>query len=299
MLERVAHAALSMMLLILVVFAVVRLTGDPTFALLPEDATQEQREQLRDDLGLDEPLVVQYFIFLGNLARGDLGTSFQYGVPVSTLIQQRFPMTALLAVAAITLTICVGIPLGVYAAYKRGGWVDRGARLVAVGGQSAPSFWVGLLLIYLLAIWLRWLPAGGYGGPSHLVLPAITVGWAAVAGLTRLTRSSMIEVLETDYIKFLRLKGVPERRVVWRHGLRNAGLSALTFTGVLTAGLLTGSIVAETVFVWPGMGLLISESITGRDFAVVQGVVLVFSAIYIVVNLVVDLLYAALNPRLR
>jgi peptide/nickel transport system permease protein len=297
--ERVAHAVLSMLLLTLFIFVVVRLTGDPTFALLPEDATAEQREAMREQLGLDKPVFEQYLIFVGNIARGDLGTSFLFHIPVSELIAQRFPMTALLAAAALVLILAVGIPLGTYAAYKRGGWVDRIARFVAVLGQSAPSFWVGLLLIFVLAITLDLLPPGGYGGLDHLVLPAVTVAWAAIAGLTRLLRSSMIEVLETDYVKLHRLKGVPEREILWKHGLRNAGLSALTFTGVLTAGLLTGSIVAETVFVWPGMGLLISDSITGRDFAVVQGVVLVFSALYITVNLVVDLLYAVLNPRLR
>lgn len=288
-----------MLLLTLLIFGVVRLTGDPTFALLPDDATPAQREQMRVQLGLDEPVFTQFAIFVSRTVQGDLGTSFRFRIPVSELIEQRFPKTAILAGAALLIVLLVGIPLGVYAAYRRGTWIDRVARVVAVFGQSAPSFWIGLLLIYVVAIRLDWLPPGGFGGIDHVLLPAITVAWAGVAGLTRLLRSSMIEVLETDYVKFLRLKGLPEPRVLWIHGLRNAGLTAMTFTGVLTASLLTGSIVAETVFVWPGMGLLISESITGRDFAVVQGVVLVISALYILVNLIVDLLYAVLNPRLR
>lgn len=298
-LARILHAVLSMLLLTLLIFAVVRLTGDPTFALLPDDATPAQRERMRIELGLDEPVFTQFAIFVSRTIQGDLGTSFRFRIPVSELIEQRFPNTVMLAGAALVIVLLVGIPLGVYAAYRRGTWIDRVARVIAVVGQSAPSFWIGLILIYVVAIRLDWLPPGGFGGLDHVLLPAITVAWAGVAGLTRLVRSSMIEVLETDYVKFLRLKGLPEPRVLWIHGLRNAGLTAMTFTGVLTASLLTGSIVAETVFVWPGMGLLISESITGRDFAVVQGVVLVVSALYILVNLLVDLLYAVLNPRLR
>ncbi len=298
-LARVGHALLSMLLLSLFIFSVVRVTGDPTYLLLPETATQEQFDRLRTDLGLDKPLIVQYGIFLGHTLQGDLGMSYRLGVPVAELIKQRFPATLQLGLSAIALALLLGVPLGVYSAYRRGGWLDGIARVFAVLGQSAPAFWTGLILILIVAVHFHWLPSGGYGGIDHLLLPAFTIGFAAIAGLTRLVRSSMIEVLETDYVKFLRLKGVPERSILWKHGLRNAGLSAITYIGVLTAGVLTGSVVVETVFVWPGMGQLISQAITARDFAVVQGVVLMFSIVYIVANLIVDLAYAVLNPRLR
>jgi peptide/nickel transport system permease protein len=298
-LVRVSHAVLSMALLTFVIFALVRLTGDPTKLLLPDLAPEDVREALRQRLGLNEPLLVQYGTFLANLTRGDLGTSFVFKIPVSELIAQRLPATLQLAAAAFVTTLVIGIPLGVIAAYRRGGLADRVASGLAVLGQSAPGFWVGLLFILVFAIRLKWLPPGGKGGLEHLVMPAFVMSLGPLAGLVRLIRSGMIEVLETDYVKFLRLKGLPERSILWKHGLRNAGLSALTFVGILTATLLTGSVVAETVFAWPGMGWLISESIVSHDFAVVQGVVLVFSFVYIVVNLIVDLLYGLLNPRLR
>lgn len=296
---RVGHALLSMALLTLAIFFLVRLTGDPTRLLLPEFAPEEVRQALREELGLNKPLIVQYGIFMGNLFQGDLGTSFMFRVPVSELIAQRFPATISLAISAITLTLLVGVPLGTIAAYKRNSPIDRVASWLAIFGQSAPDFWVGLILILIFAINFGVLPPGGMGGPANFILPTVVMALGAVAGLVRLIRSSMIEVLETDYAKFLRLKGLPERKVLWKHGLRNAGLSALTFVGILTATLFAGSVVAETVFAWPGMGWLISESIVSKDFAVVQGVVLVFSMIYIVINLCTDLLYGFLDPRMK
>lgn len=296
---RIGHSVLSILFLTLFIFALVRITGDPTQLLLPEGAPEEVRARLRADLGLDRPLLEQYWMFVSNTVQGDLGTSFRFQVPVTDLIAQRLPKTVELGIAAIVILLAVAVPLGVYAAYWRGGWVDWLARSIAIVGQSAPSFWIGLLAILLFSVQMGWLPSGGTGSLDHIVLPAVITAWGGMAGLTRLVRSSMIETLETDYVKFLRLKGVPEWSILWKHGLRNSGLSALTFMGVLTATTMTGSIIAETVFVWPGMGSLITESITSKDFAVVQGVVLVFSIIYIVVNLCTDLLYGRLNPRLR
>jgi peptide/nickel transport system permease protein len=286
---RIGHALLSMALLTLVIFGLVRLTGDPTNLLLPDLAPEEVREALREKLGLNEPLIVQYGIFLTDLTQGDLGTSFVFKVPVTHLIAQRLPATVQLAFVALIATLVVGIPLGVIAAYRRNGIIDKVASFLAILGQSAPGFWVALLLVLAFSIKLKWLPPSGRGdGIEYLVLPVIVISLGPLAGLVRLLRSSMIEVLETDYVKFLR-----------QHALRNAGLTTLTFVGILTATLLTGSVVAETVFAWPGMGWLISESIVSHDFAVVQGVVLVFSSIYILTNLIVDLLYGVLNPRLR
>jgi ABC-type dipeptide/oligopeptide/nickel transport system permease component len=296
---RLSHAILSMALLTLFVFFLVRLTGDPAALLLPDLTPPEVMEAFRVKLGLNQPLYAQYGIFLGGILRGELGTSFVFNVPVADLIAQRLPNTLILAVSALVTTLVIGLPLGVLAAYNRGGWLDVLARWLAVIGQSAPAFWIGLLLILAFSIRLHWLPSGGTGGLTNLILPTITMAVKPLAGLVRLVRSSMIEVLETDYVKFLRLKGLPERDIIWKHGLRNAGLTALTFVGVLTADLMTGSVVSETVFAWPGLGWLMVTSIGSGDFAVVQAVVLMFSMIYIVINLFVDLLYGVLNPRLR
>ena len=296
---RVFHAVLSMALLTLFVFFLVRLTGDPAALLLPDLTPPAVMEAFRERLGLNQPLIVQYAIFLKSILHGDLGTSFVYNVPVIDLIAQRLPNTLILAVAGLVTTLVIGLPLGVLAAYKRGGKLDILSRWLAVIGQSAPAFWIGLLMILLFSIRLHWLPSGGTGGLLNLIMPTITIAVKPLAGLVRLVRSSMIEVLETDYVKFLRLKGLPEREILWKHGLRNAGLTALTFVGVLTADLMTGSVVSETVFAWPGLGWLMVTSIGSGDFAVVQAVVLMFSMIYIVINLIVDLLYGILNPRLR
>jgi ABC-type dipeptide/oligopeptide/nickel transport system permease component len=296
---RVGHALLSIAMLSLFLFFILRLSGDPTNLLLPDLTPEAVRVALRAKLGLDQPLIIQYGIFLGNILRGDLGTSFVFSIPVTSLIAQRFPATLLLAASALVVTLVVGIPLGVVAAYQRGGWVDRVARWLAAFGQAAPAFWIGLLMIILFSVRLHWLPSSGIGGVPNLIMPVFVIALGPIAGLVRLLRSSMIETLDTDYVKFLRLKGLPEGRIVWKHALRNAGLTTLTFVGVLTATLLTGSVVAETVFAWPGIGWLTAQSITAGDFAVIQGVVLVFSIIYIVTNLVVDLLYGLLDPRLR
>ena len=298
-LSRVTHALLSMALLTFVIFGVTRITGDPVDLLLPENATKAQFAALHQQLGLNKPLIDQYGIFVGNLIHGNLGQSYSFGIPVTELIRQRFPATLQLALTAIVIVLLVGVPLGIYSAYWRGGWLDRFARVIAVIGQSSPAFWVGLLLIYLFAVRLHWVPSGGYGGFTNTVLPAVTLSLVPIAGLTRLIRSNMIEVLETDYVRFLRLTGVRERSILWKHGLRNAGLSTLSYTGLLFASLITSSTVVETVFNWPGLGQLISQGILGEDFAIVQGVVLLYSALYIVVNLIVDLLIGVLNPRLR
>jgi ABC-type dipeptide/oligopeptide/nickel transport system permease component len=287
-----------MLALTLLVFALVRVTGDPLNLLLPENATDADFARVSAELALDQPIPVQYVRFLGQAVSGNFGTSIFLKVPVSDLVAQRFPYTLQLAAFALLLIICIAVPLGIYSAYWRGGKVDRVARSVAAIGQSAPNFWIGLILIVVVAVNLRLLPPGGYGGLDHLILPGVTIALVATAGLMRLIRSSMLEVLGSDYVKFLRIKGLPEGSVLWKHSLRNAGLSALTLTGVLTATLLTGSVVVERVFVWPGVGSLLADSIEKRDFPVVEALVLLFSFLYIAINLIVDLLYLVLNPRL-
>lgn len=296
---RFAWAALSIFVLLLLVFSLVRLTGDPAYYLLPQDAPKALEERLRRELALDQPLPVQFVVYLDHLAHGNLGMSFRNKVPVTDLISQRIPATLVMSAGAILLTILVGIPLGIYSAYWRGGWLDRVARALAAVGQSMPSFWVGLLLILTFAVTFRLLPPGGYGSLDHLVLPTLTLSFGAIAGLTRLLRSSMIESLGSDYILFHRAKGMGEQTILWKHALRNAGLTTLGYLGVLTAGLLTGSVLVETVFTWPGIGRLMIESIGFRDYNVVQGVMILFGLVYIGVNLLTDVAYTLLNPRLR
>lgn len=277
----------------------VRVTGDPTFSLVPEGTPLETRLQLRQEYGLDESLVTQFAVYLGKLAHGDLGNSFKQKSPVIRLIQTRLPATLQMTAGALVLVVLVGLPLGIYSAYWRGGRLDRVARFIAALGQSTPEFWVGILLILLFAVNLKVLPSGGHGSISHLILPSITLSFAAIAGLIRLLRSSMIEVLNSEYITFHRMKGLPESRVLWKHALRNGAMTSLSYSGLLIASLITGSLLVETVFAWPGIGRLMIEGVENRDFPVVQGTMLFFSAVYIGTNLVVDLLYAILNPRLR
>ena len=296
---RLGHAFLSMFAVTLLVFGMVRVTGDPVYFLLPSDSLPEDYVRATKELGLDQPLLVQFFSYFANAARGDLGMSFWSMTPVTDHLVARIPATLMMAAAALVLTLVVSVPLGIASAYWRGGVVDRGARFFAAIGQSMPNFWVGIILILVFAITFRVLPSGGYGGIQHVILPAATLAIGAIAALTRLLRSSMIEVLEADYVAFHRIKGLPERRVLFKHALRNSAVASLSYVGIVTAGFLTGSVLVETVFVWPGVGRLMVEAIANRDFTLVQGCMLLFASVYIVVNLIVDLLYTVLNPRLR
>jgi peptide/nickel transport system permease protein len=300
-LERLLHAIISLLAVTVIVFLMVHLTGDPALVMLPEDATPEQIALVRRELGVDQPLVVQYLNYMADLLRGDLGTSMRSlaNIPVSQTIAARLPATLELGAAAIFLTFVFGVPLGVFAGYWKDSPLDKGARIFAVLGQSAPPFWVGILLIIVFSIHLGWLPAGGRGGLLHLVLPASTMAWASIAGITRLVRSNILETLDTDYIRFCRIKGLSEANVVGKHALRNTGIPVMTFSAVITASLITGSVITETIFTWPGLGKLLIDSIGYRDLPVIQGCILVFALVYIVLNLAVDLLYAVLNPKVR
>lgn len=298
-LSRITHSLVGLFVLLLLVFSLVRLTGDPILYLLDPRASQEQEQRLREELGLDESPPVQFVHYIGQLTRGDLGISFRTKRPVIALIAQRVPATLVMGTGAVALTLVVAVPLGVYAAYRRGGLLDRFARVLAALGQAVPDFWLGLILILVFAVWLRVLPSGGFAGIEHLILPSVTLAFGSIAGLIRLLRSSMIEALGSDYVLFLRMKGVPERLVLWKHALRNAGLTSLSFLGIVVAGLFTGSVLVETIFNWPGIGRLFIEAVSFRDFPLIQGLILVFGATYIGMNLVVDLLYLVLNPRLR
>ena len=296
---RILQALLSMLVVISIVFVLTRLSGNPVHLLLDVNATQRDLEILTRHLGLDKPLPVQYGIYVKNIALGDLGKSVLTRRPVTEHIWERLPATVELGFVAMFLSILIGVPIGVYSAVRRGGMLDSGARVFAVLGQSLPPFWLGLMLILVFGVILGLLPAGGRGGIQHLLLPAFTLGYFTSAAIMRLTRSSMLEVLGTDYVKFARLKGLHEQVVLWKHGLKNALLPVVTFAVMLFVQFLGGAVVTETVFAWPGLGRLILESITTRDYPIVQAGVLVLSALYLTGNLLVDLLYSWLNPKIR
>jgi peptide/nickel transport system permease protein len=296
---RVLQTVLSMLVVVSIVFVLTRLSGNPVHLLLDVNASEKDQEILTRHLGLDQPLVVQYALYVKNIARGDFGNSVLTRRPVTEHIWERLPATIELGSVAMALSVLIGVPLGVYSAVYRGRTLDRGARVFAVLGQSVPAFWLGLMLILVFAVVLGVLPAGGRGGLANILLPAFTLGYFTSAAILRLTRSAMLEVLASDYVKFARLKGLHEQVVLWKHGLRNALLPVVTFAVLLFVQFLGGAVVTETVFAWPGLGRLILESITTRDYPIVQAGVLVLSALYLTGNLFVDLLYTVLNPRIR
>lgn len=297
---RVAESLVALLVISVLVFALTHVSGSPVDAMLPDDATPEQAENLIEEWGLDRPLPVQYFTFLGNALQGDLGQSLKWrGKSATEVVLDHLPATLWLGGFAIAISILVSIPLGVIAAMRKGSWADNAVKVVALLGQSLPPFWLGIILIWIFAVSLSWLPTSGRGGFSHLILPAIAMSWFQIAAFVRLTRSAMLDVLDAEYIKLARIKGLSERAVVWKHALRNAAIVPLTYFGVLAGSILTGSVVIETVFAWPGIGWLAIEAIRGRDFPVVQTVVIVFAVIFLAANLIVDLLYAVIDPRIR
>lgn len=297
--RRLLQAALSILAVSLIVFFAVRMTGNPVNFLLSDYATVEDRQQLARDLALDKPLYVQYGVFLKGAVQGDFGTSTRIDQPALRLVLDRFPATAQLAFVAMVFAILIAVPAGVYAATKRDGPLDATVRTFAMLGQSIPSFWLGLILILVFAVQLRLLPSGGRAGPESIILPAFTMGWYIAAGIMRLTRSSMLDVLDSEYVKMARAKGLPESVVVWKHAFKNALVAVLTFSAVLFMVTLSGSVVTETVFAWPGVGRLMIESVRWRDFPVVQAVVILLGVVYILGNLFVDITYAFINPKIR
>ncbi len=296
---RLLQSLVALAILSVVVFVLARATGDPLHMILPMSATEEDYANARAYLGLDRPYIEQYFTFVGRAVIGDFGTSIRARRPVSELIRERLPNSLRLAVFAMTVSLAMAFPLGVLAAVKKGSGVDRLAQVVAVLGQSLPTFWVAIVLVEFVAGRLQWLPAAGMGGFSSYILPGFTLGWFVVAGMMRLLRSGMLEVLDSEYVKLARVKGVVEHRVVWVHALKNALIPVVTFAGIYFAILVTTAIVVETVFAWPGLGRLAYEGITSRDFPVIQAVVLTTAAIVAAVNLSVDCLYAVIDPRIR
>jgi peptide/nickel transport system permease protein len=281
------------------VFLSVHITGDPATFLLGPDGGTTEYQQLKKNLGLDKPLAVQYVSFLGDAVRGDFGVSHTMGRPARDLLIQRFPATLQLAGVAFVLTMIVGIPLGVLSAVKRDSIFDQVGKFFAVVGIAAPTFWIAIMLILLFGAILGWLPTFGRGGLQHFILPAFVLSWNGMAGVLRLARSSMLEVLDSEYVKFARIKGLSEGVVVYKHALKNAVIPVMTFSGLTLAGLLNGSVVIEVVFAWPGLGRLMLQGINQRDFPVVQATVLAAGFFYIATALAVDILYAYVNPRIR
>lgn len=296
---RVGQSIIALIILSMVIFALGRFTGDPVILLLPPDATQEAEDLLRSSLGLDQPWPIQYWKFMVNALQFDFGDSIKAKRPVLDLIGPKVTNSVKLGLAGMVITLIIGIPLGVLAAVKRDTFFDGGAKLIAVLGQSLPQFWVGIMLIQLFTVQLDLLPAAGTGGITHYIMPAFTLGWWVAAAVMRLLRSSMLEALDGEYIKMARIKGLPEWKIVWKHTFKNALIPVLTFAGTYLATFITGAILVETVFAWPGLGRLVYDSIIWRDFPVLQTLVLMIAAVVISVNLVVDILYAYIDPRIR
>ena len=282
-----------------IIFAMARISGDPRTLLLGDYFTPEQYESVGKSLGLDKSYLEQYWVFLKGLLRGDLGTSITESKPAREVIQRRFMPTLRLGIAAFALSVVVGVPLGILSAVKRGSILDQIGKLVALIGQSAPSFWLGIMLIFFFAVWLKWVPPSGDEEWNSIFLPAITMGWFLVAANMRLVRSAMLDVLDAEYIKLARAKGVPSTSVIWKHAFRNAMIPPLTFAGVTLGSLVTGSVTTELVFAWPGLGLLAIRSTLLSDYPVLQGVVIIFTLLYVAAAFLVDVLYAYIDPRIR
>ncbi|MFE5775269.1 ABC transporter permease [Brachybacterium sp. NPDC056505] len=296
---RLISSLLVLWAAVTVVFVLSRASGDPVALLLPDDASADQVAQMKQTLGLDRPLPLQYLDFLSGILHLDLGTSLVYKEPVTSLILERIPATALLAAAALLITVVVSFLAGSISAMRRGTALDRAVMGGVLVGQSTPAFWVGILLVLLFGVTLRVLPAAGYGTPAHLILPATTLAIFSVAVVSRLLRSSLIEVLGQDHVRTARAKGASESRVLMGHALRNASMPVITVLGLELGSLLGGAILTEQIFNWPGIGRLTIDAISARDFPLVQGTVVLFAATFILVNLLVDLSYAIIDPRVR
>jgi len=297
---RVLQSLVAVMVMSVIVFSLARISGNPLDVMLPIEAGPEDYARLTHYWGLDKPLPVQYFTFIEKAVQGDFGESLKYqGRSAMGLVAERLPATLELAGFALLISAILAVPIGVLAAVAKNSNWDTAAKIVALLGQSLPVFWLGIVLMWIFAVWLDWLPSSGRGGLQHMIMPAITLGWFQVAAIMRLVRSSMLEVLDSEFVKLARVKGIPEWKVIWKHCLRNAGIAPLTFFAIIAGSLLTGTVVTETVFTWPGLGLLVVDAVRSRDFQVVQAVVILFAGIFILVNLLVDILYAYLDPRIR
>ena len=298
-LKRLGYACVSLFVLSLTIFLFVRITGDPTTLLVEPGASKADIDALKSQLGLDRPIWVQYVSFMSSVLQGDFGRSFYYRTPVLELYMSRLPNSLLLGLVAMAFSLLIGIPSGILAAVRVNGFWDGAGKIFALLGLSMPQFWVGLLMILLFSVYLGWLPSSGSGTPWHVLMPAFALGWYFAAAHMRLTRSSMLEVLGSEYVKLARLKGLPEALVICKHAFKNALIPVLTLAGINLVLMINVSIVVETVFAWPGVGRLFYEGIAFRDFPVVQASVILSGGMIVAVNLVVDVLYAWIDPRIR
>jgi peptide/nickel transport system permease protein len=299
LLRRALQSLLVLLGVSFVVFSILFLTGDPALVLLPPDATIEDIAVFRKVNGFDQPFLVQYGRFLYGAFRGDFGQSIRHGEPAFDLVMERMPATFELAGAALLLALCLAIPAGIISAVRRNTIIDYVSTVVALLGQSMPTFWLGIMLILFFSVQLNLLPSSGRGGWANMLLPAVTLGLFTTARITRLTRSGMLEVLSQDYIRTARAKGVANPPVVWKHALKNAAIPIVTIVGIELGTLLGGSVITETIFAWPGVGRLSVQAIYNRDYPVVQAAVFTLAATFVLVNLFVDLLYTYLDPRIR
>jgi peptide/nickel transport system permease protein len=297
-LRRLGSAVITVLLMSVLIFVLVRMVGDPAYLLMPPEATEADRQLFRVQLGLADPVPLQYLRFLAGMLHGDMGNSFHFGVPALSMALGRLGSSLVLVGFSLALALIVGLLLGVASAVRSGSWIDRLASVFALFGQAAPPFFIALLLIRLFSVQLGWLPTGGYGTWRHLVLPVIALSWYSAAGIARLTRANMLTVLEADYIRMARIKGLPERVVIGTHALRNAALPIVAFTASQFGVLISGAVAIETVFSWPGFGSLMVEAISTLDFTVVQAAVVVSVLLFVTINLAVDVLYALIDPRI-
>jgi ABC-type dipeptide/oligopeptide/nickel transport system permease component len=299
LLRRLASTLFAVWAVATLVFLLVRVTGDPAVLLLSEQYTQEDLARVRQRLGLDRPLPVQYARFLAGVPALEFGRSYRFDQSARTLVLERLPATLMLAAAAMAIALVVSVPLGVISAARRNSAFDLGGSFFSFLGFAVPTFWLGTMLLILFGVLLRWLPTSGYGSPRHLVLPAITLATYPMGQFARVVRSEMITALTEDYVRTGRAKGLPERRVLFVHALRNAALTFITLVGLVAGALLGGAVVTETIFGWPGLGRLVIQATVSRDYPVIQTVVILLALLFAAINLIVDLLYAFLDPRVR
>ena len=298
-LKRVLLGLITLVGVSVIVFVAIRLSGNPVMLLASPDASQAEIARMEHELGIDKPIPVQYAIFARNSLKGDFGQSTRYHLPALGLVLRRLPATLQLAVVAFCISIGLGVTIGAISASKPGSWLDMLGKSFASLGQAMPEFWTAIMCILIFSVKLGWLPTNGRGGISHLILPGFALGWFSAASIMRLTRSTMLQVMGSDFIKTARLKGNPERTVVWRHALRNALIPVVAMGGMQLGRLLGGAVIVETIFGWPGLGSLILDGVYSRDYALVQTGVFVISGFYILLNLAVDLSYGIIDPRIR
>ncbi|OQY08569.1 MAG: hypothetical protein B6I22_00105 [Desulfobacteraceae bacterium 4572_123] len=297
-LKRIWHTGFVVIGISVISFFFIHLSGDPVMLMLPGDATDQEIEELRVQLGFNDPLHVQYLRFAAKAIKGDFGDSLYYNIPVFELITERLPASLELAFAAMLFALVFAVPIGILSAVKRGSFLDMSSMLGALVGLSMPHFWLGIMMMLLFSVHLGWLPTSGRGTMAHLIMPAISLGLSLMAMFARLTRSVMLEVLSLDYIRTARAKGLKEQVVIAKHALKNALIPLVTVAGMQFGFLIGGTVIIETVFAWPGLGRLVVQAIFSRDYPLVQGIVFIFSIIFVGMNLLVDILYVYLDPQI-